>query len=226
MGSSGPLELRDVAFRRPGPDAFSITMPLLEVASGEVVALVGPSGSGKSTLLGLIGGELLPAAGSVHVAGKRMDALDEPGRRSLRRESIGVVAQTLSLIDYLSGLENILLVAMMQGTARSARDRARELARALEVEHVLKRRPARMSQGERQRIAICRALLLRPPVLLCDEPTGNLDAARGELATRLMLDAARNDNAAVLVATHDDRVIPLADRVVSLADVASTKEHV
>ncbi|MEL6797778.1 MAG: ATP-binding cassette domain-containing protein, partial [Planctomycetota bacterium] len=167
-----------------------------------------------------------PAAGSVHVAGKRMDALDEPGRRSLRRESIGVVAQTPSLIDYLSGLENILLVAMMQGTARSARDRARELARALEVEHVLKRRPARMSQGERQRIAICRALLLRPPVLLCDEPTGNLDAARGELATRLMLDAARNDNAAVLVATHDDRVIPLADRVVSLADVASTKEHV
>ncbi len=220
-----PLSLADIVFRRAGPEAFSIAMPRLDVASGEVVALVGPSGSGKSTLLGLIAGELLPKSGSVHVAGRRMDTLSEPDRRAQRRGSIGVVAQTLSLVDYLNGLENILLVAMMQGQGRSARSRARELAASLEVEHVLRRRPDRMSQGERQRIAICRALLLKPPVLLCDEPTGNLDAARGERATRLMLDA-RQDNAAVLIATHDERVMPLADRVVSLAEPSHAQEPV
>ncbi|MEL6497760.1 MAG: ATP-binding cassette domain-containing protein [Planctomycetota bacterium] len=223
---SAPLSLDGVSFQRPGPDAFALVMPMLEVQSGEVVALVGPSGSGKSTLLGLISGELLPSAGIVHVAGRRMDTLDESARRALRRESIGVVAQTLSLIDYLTGLENILLLAMLQGTARAARDRARELAGLLEVGHVLHRPPAKMSQGERQRIAICRALLLKPPVVLCDEPTGNLDAARGELATRLMLQAARQDGAAVLVATHDDRVVPLADRVVSLTEPVPAKEPV
>lgn len=214
---TAPLELRDVRFQRQGPEPFSIEMPHLCVEAGEVVAMIGPSGSGKSTLLGLVSGELLPRSGSVHVAGCRVDQLAEPARRELRRRSIGVVAQTLSLVEYLNGLENILLVAMMQGRARASRGRAAELARSLEVDHVLKRRPGRMSQGERQRIAICRALLLEPPVLLCDEPTGNLDAARGDRAMRLMLDAARTNNAAVLIATHDDRVMPLADRVVSLA---------
>lgn len=219
-----PLTLRDIVFRRRGPEPFLLSMPLLRVEAGETVALVGPSGSGKSTLLGLISGELLPETGSVHVAGQRVDRMAEPRRRELRRTFIGVVAQTLSLIDYLSGVENILLVATMQGTAKDSRARAHELARALEVEHVLKRRPNRMSQGERQRIAICRALLLRPPVLLCDEPTGNLDADRGNRAVRLMLEAARTDNAAVLIATHDDRVIPLADRVVSVAPKAINAE--
>ncbi len=200
-------------------------LDLLEVGSGEVVALVGPSGSGKSTLLQLMSGELVPQSGSVTLAGERIDNLPDARRRAARRTSIGVVAQTLSLIDYLNGLENILLVAMMQGHARASRGRAHELARSLDVEHVLARRPNRMSQGERQRIAICRALLLRPPVLLCDEPTGNLDAARGERAVRLMLDAARSDGSGVLIATHDERLLPLVDRVVSLGSLMTIGEH-
>lgn len=217
------LSIKNIEFRRQGPEPFVLSMPSLDVASGETVALVGPSGSGKSTLLGLLSGELLPHSGEVHVAGTRVDVLTEPMRRAHRRSHIGVVAQTLSLIDYLTGLENILLVALMQSGEGESKSRAIELARSLEVEHVLKRRPNRMSQGERQRIAICRALLLKPPVLLCDEPTGNLDADRGDRAMRLMLDAARQGNAAVLIATHDQRLVPMADRVVSLASATSTK---
>ncbi|MEO1534027.1 MAG: ATP-binding cassette domain-containing protein [Planctomycetota bacterium] len=216
------VSIKNIEFRRQGPEPFVLSMPSLDVASGETVALVGPSGSGKSTLLGLLSGELLPHSGEVHVAGTRVDMLTEPNRRAHRRSHIGVVAQTLSLIDYLTGLENILLVALMQASVGASKGRAIELARSLEVEHVLKRRPNRMSQGERQRIAICRALLLKPPVLLCDEPTGNLDADRGDRAMRLMLDAARQGNAAVLIATHDQRLVPLADRVVSLASDSST----
>ena len=214
--SAAPLRVEGLGFRRPGAESFVMRLEHLEVGAGEVVAMVGPSGSGKSTLLQLISGELVPQTGSVHVGGVRMDTLPDAERRAVRRRRIGVVAQTLSLIEYLSGIENVLLVSIMEGGARASRDRARELARSLDVEHVLSRRPHRMSQGERQRIAICRALLLRPPVLLCDEPTGNLDADRGERAVRLMLDAARSDQAAVLIATHDERLIPLVDRVVSL----------
>ncbi|MEL7484709.1 MAG: ATP-binding cassette domain-containing protein [Planctomycetota bacterium] len=217
------VSIRNIEFRRQGPEPFVLSMPSLDVASGETVALVGPSGSGKSTLLGLLSGELLPNSGEVRVASTRIDTLSEPDRRAFRRSHIGVVAQTLSLIDYLTGLENILLVALMQSGVGASKSRAIELARSLEVEHVLKRRPNRMSQGERQRIAICRALLLKPPVLLCDEPTGNLDADRGDRAMRLMLDAARQGNAAVLIATHDQRLVPMADRVVSLASATSTK---
>ncbi|MEO0631124.1 MAG: ATP-binding cassette domain-containing protein [Planctomycetota bacterium] len=217
------VSIRNIEFRRQGPEPFVLSVPSLDVASGETVALVGPSGSGKSTLLGLLSGELLPNSGEVRVAGTRIDTLSEPSRRAFRRSHIGVVAQTLSLIDYLTGLENILLVALMQSGVGASKSRAIELARSLEVEHVLKRRPNRMSQGERQRIAICRALLLKPPVLLCDEPTGNLDADRGDRAMRLMLDAARQGNAAVLIATHDQRLVPMADRVVSLASATSTK---
>lgn len=210
------LVLDQIRFRHPGPESFSLALDRLEVSPGEVVALVGPSGSGKSTLLQLTSGELLPTQGAVTVDGQVVNHLPDGARRQLRRRSIGVVAQTLSLIDYLTGLENILVVASMQGGAGDHRSRARELAETLQVSHVLRRRPARMSQGERQRIAICRALLLRPPVLLCDEPTGNLDAARGERAMRLMLETARSDEAAVLIATHDDRLLPLVDRVISL----------
>ncbi|MEO1584155.1 MAG: ATP-binding cassette domain-containing protein [Planctomycetota bacterium] len=214
------VRLEGVHFRRPGPEGFEVAAHSLRVSPGEVVALVGPSGSGKSTLLQLISGELVPGDGAVHVAGENISSQSEADRRRLRLQRIGVVAQTLSLIEYLNGIENILLAATLLGRARDERGRAKELAARLEVTHVLRRRPARMSQGERQRIAVCRALLMRPPVLLCDEPTGNLDAQRGSLAVELMLAAARSHDAAVVIATHDDRVLPYADRVVEVASLS------
>lgn len=214
------VELCDVGFRYPGGD-FALDIPSLAIAEGERVACVGPSGSGKSTLVNIIAGVILPERGRVIVDGDDVTGLAENERRARRIRTIGMVFQEFELLDYLTALENILLPYRVSGALKLDRDvvaRARELARTVGVEALLGRLPARLSQGERQRVALCRALLTEPSLVLCDEPTGNLDRATATGAIDLVFEQADRHGAAVLVVSHDHDIIARFDRVVDVRE--------
>ena len=215
----GPLvELVDVRFEH-GPD-FRLSLDRFEAAAGETVAVIGPSGSGKTTLIDLVAGIRIATAGRVRVLGEDWSRLDEERRRAVRRRRIGMAFQEFELLEYLTARENILLACHVDGTRESRSTllgRAEALAEAAGIRPVLARSPARLSQGERQRVALCRALLTRPPLILCDEPTGNLDPRSAAAVVGLLLDQAREDGSTVLMATHDHGLIPRFDRVLDLA---------
>ena len=216
--NTGPLIIgRGVRFHHG--DSFSLHLPELTVQAGERLALIGPSGSGKSTLIDLIAGIHLPATGSLEVLGVDWATLPENRRREIRRRRIGMAFQEFELLDYLSARENILLSRYIGASNESPltlAQRTEDLARAAGIHQILSRAPARLSQGERQRVALCRALLTRPPLILCDEPTGNLDPQSAAAVLTLLLDQAKRDGAAVIMATHDHGLLPRFDRVLDL----------
>jgi lipoprotein-releasing system ATP-binding protein len=189
----------------------------LTVAPGEIVALVAPSGAGKSTLLHVAGLLDAPEAGSVRIAGVEAVGLDDAGRTALRRAAIGFVYQFHHLLPEFSAVEN---VAMPQRAARvpraAALARARDLLTALGLGHRLTHRPAELSGGEQQRVAICRALANRPRLLLADEPTGNLDPATAAKVFDVLLEAVRGEGAGALIATHNPELAARMDRIVTL----------
>jgi ABC-type lipoprotein export system ATPase subunit len=187
----------------------------LDVAGGELVVVVGPSGSGKSTLLHLLGGLDRPDSGEIEVAGVRLDCEPESTLTRLRRDGIGFVFQAFHLLPELSGLENVLLPARLAGDGTSAATRARRLLRAVGLEDVAGRLPGSLSGGEQQRIAIVRALVNDPALVLADEPTGNLDAESGREVLRLLRSVADSGRGVVLV-THDVEASELADRVLRI----------
>lgn len=190
----------------------------LEVAAGEMVALLGPSGSGKSTLLNIIAGIDAPDGGAVEVSGHDLGAMNERGRTLLRRRDIGFVFQFFNLIPTLTALENVLLPLELTGR----RDVA--VARALLDRVGLAERenafPEELSGGEQQRIAIARALAHEPRLLLADEPTGNLDSETGSRILDLLTDLVRERATAMVVATHSHDVVARANRVLTLHDGA------
>ncbi|NQT40352.1 MAG: ATP-binding cassette domain-containing protein, partial [Planctomycetes bacterium] len=168
---------------RYGQSGFRLRVPQLVIERGAKVALVGPSGSGKTTLLNLMAGITLPLAGRVVTHEVEVSSLGDAARRDFRIRHIGLVFQEFELLDHLTVLDNILLAYRISAALRldtSVRDRAARLARDVGLGDKLHRHVRRLSQGERQRVAVCRALLPEPPLLLCDEPTGNLDPANKE----------------------------------------------
>jgi ABC-type lipoprotein export system ATPase subunit len=187
----------------------------LDVAAGELVAVRGRSGSGKSTLLHLIGGMDRPDAGSVEVAGVRLGEQDERGLTEFRRNRVGFVFQFFHLIPELTGEENVLMAARLTGGQAVAR--GRKLLERLGLDGAAGRLPHTLSGGEQQRIAIARALVNGAPLVLADEPTGNLDAESGSDVLRLLRRLAAGDRAVLLV-THDDEAAAIADRVLVLED--------
>jgi ABC-type lipoprotein export system ATPase subunit len=187
----------------------------LDMAAGELVAVLGRSGSGKSTLLHLIGGMDRPDAGSVEVAGVRLGEQDERGLTEFRRDRVGFVFQFFHLIPELTGEENVLMAARLTGVDAVAR--GRELLSRLDLDGAAGRLPHTLSGGEQQRIAIARALVNGAPLVLADEPTGNLDAESGSDVLRLLRTLATGDRAVLLV-THDDEAAAIADRVLVLED--------
>jgi ABC-type lipoprotein export system ATPase subunit len=189
----------------------------LELAAGELVAVVGRSGSGKSTLLHLLGALDRPDAGQITVAGQPVQGLAERDLVRVRRDLIGLVFQFFHLIPELSGIENVLLPARLPGGPPDAAVRARELVTLLGVAEAAQRRPHELSGGEQQRLALARALVRDPPLLLADEPTGNLDEASGRMVLELLRDAA-DAGRAVLVVTHERKATDAADRVLELRD--------
>jgi ABC-type lipoprotein export system ATPase subunit len=189
----------------------------LDVERGELVSIVGRSGSGKSTLLHLLGGLERPDAGSVAVAGERLDSLGERALGRLRARRIGFVFQFFHLVPELTGADNVALPARLPGAPAGGRRRAAELIDELGLREVAGALPHTLSGGEQQRFAIARALVNDPVVILADEPTGNLDAAAATQVVGLLHGAAGN-GCAVIVATHDVEIGAVADRVLTLRE--------
>jgi ABC-type lipoprotein export system ATPase subunit len=187
----------------------------LDVARGELVAVVGRSGSGKSTLLHLLGGLDRADAGEIELDGVRVDKLDERGLTAIRRHKIGFVFQAFHLLPELSGAENVLLPARLARDGVEAAPRAEELLDRLGLARIARRLPSELSGGEQQRLAIARALINDPALVLADEPTGNLDEESGAAVLELLARAAESGRAVILV-THDRSATGMADRVLRL----------
>lgn len=189
----------------------------LAVQRGEVVGLVGPSGSGKSTLLQIAGLLEKPNDGSVALDGRSAGALSDKARTALRRRGLGFVYQFHHLLPEFSALENVAIPAMIAGAGRqTAQDRAKAMLDRVGLAERLEHRPARLSGGEQQRVAIIRALVNKPSVLIADEPTGNLDEDTASIVFDLLRDLARESGVAALIATHNHGLAARMDRVMEL----------
>jgi putative ABC transport system ATP-binding protein len=191
----------------------------LGIAAGEIVALMGPSGSGKSTLLHCLAGILTPDAGEVWFDGDRLDRLGDKARTELRRQRFGFVFQFGQLVPELAAVENVALPLLLEGHSRGgALAEAEPWFARLGLDGLERRRPGELSGGEAQRVALARALVTQPDVIFADEPTGSLDSLAGELVMDLLVDTAREQQATVLVVTHEPRVAAYADREVIVRD--------
>ena len=197
----------------------------LTVEQGERVAVMGPSGSGKSTLLNLICGLDEPTSGSIRLEGVELSELSDDRRTRLRREKIGMIFQTFNLLPTLTAIENAALPLRLQGVHRhEAEQRALAMLERVGLKIRAHHCPDELSGGERQRVAIARALVFRPPILLGDEPTGNLDSATGEEILRLLDDLHGEFNNTILLVTHNDLAAAFCDRVLTLRDGQFVKE--
>ena len=191
----------------------------LEVKQGEIVGLLGPSGSGKSTFLQAVG--LLEGgfSGSIQVQGQEAANLDDDGRTRLRREALGFVYQFLHLMPEFNARENVIIPQLVQGAEpEAARARAEQLLSALGLAQRLDHRPSKLSGGEQQRVAVARALANEPPILLADEPTGNLDSSTGHSIIELLLDVNRTRKTTLVLVTHDPELAAVADVSIALRD--------
>jgi lipoprotein-releasing system ATP-binding protein len=189
----------------------------LSIARGEIVALLGPSGSGKSTLLQAVG--LLEGGfkGSIRLAGEEAAELDDDGRTRLRRDLLGFVYQFHHLLPEFNAVENVILPQLVRGASpKAARERAEQLLGKLGLEQRLEHRPSKLSGGEQQRVAVARALANKPPLVLADEPTGNLDEHTADIVFGEFLDLVKGEGTSALVATHNERIAAKMDRVVRL----------
>ena len=191
----------------------------LEIARGEMVSIVGPSGSGKSTLLNLIGGLDRPSSGEIRIDGQAVASLSDDDLTRLRRDKIGFIFQFFNLLPSLTCVENVALPLHLKGLSRRDIDkRAHELLELVQLGQRLDHLPDELSGGERQRVAIARALAFYPPILLADEPTGNLDSHTGAEILKLINDLHQRLNATVLIVTHDASVAESCARTVTLRD--------
>ena len=200
----------------------------LQVAPGEVVGLIGPSGSGKSTLLKCLGAVITPTSGRMMLGQDTIfddDGWQVRDLRALRRDKIGFVFQAPYLIPFLDVIDNVALLPMLAGVPNAAaRARALELLTALDVQQRAHARPAQLSGGEQQRVAIARALATRPPVSLADEPTAPLDSERALAVVRILGQMARQYQTAIIVVTHDEKIIPTFQRIYHIRDGVTHEE--
>ena len=211
-GDTAVLALKDVNMR---------------VAPGEVVGLIGPSGSGKSTLLKCLGAVIDPTSGRMILDDTVIyhDGWKVRDLRALRRDRIGFVFQAPHLIPFLDATDNVALLPMLAGMSNdAARGRALELLTALDVQHRAQAMPAKLSGGEQQRVAIARGLVNRPPVILADEPTAPLDSQRAMTVIRILNDMARRFETAIIVVTHDEKIIPTFRRIYHIRDGVTHEE--
>ena len=199
----------------------------MSVSPGEVVGLIGPSGSGKSTLLKCLGAVIEPTAGRMTVGEDTIydDGWKIKDLRALRRDKIGFVFQAPYLIPFLDVLDNVALMPMLAGVPNAeARKRAMEMLQALDVSHRARGMPSQLSGGEQQRVAIARALVNRPPVILADEPTAPLDSERALSVIRILNQMALQFHTAIIVVTHDEKIIPTFQRIYHIRDGKTHEE--
>jgi putative ABC transport system ATP-binding protein len=200
---------------------FSLVVPEFTVERAERVAVIGPSGSGKTTLLNLIAGIITPVRGTVSVDNVTVSGLNDPGRRDFRITSIGFVFQDFELLDYLNVMDNILHPYRITGALKLSKDvhtRAETLAEEMGIGDKLKRFANDLSHGEKQRAAICRALLPHPKLILADEATGNLDPVNKTRILDLLFRSVADHDATLLAVTHDHELLTRFDRVIDFQD--------
>ncbi len=201
----------------------------LDIDEGELVILMGPSGSGKTTLLSAVGCLLKPTSGSVRLLGQEVTNLSESELPKIRLERVGFVFQGFNLFPTLTSAQNVALALDLKGTGRrAAGSRAIELLDQVGLKAKRDAYPADLSGGQKQRVAIARALALEPPIILADEPTAALDSQAGLTVIRLLRDLAREKGRAVVIVSHDDRILGFADRIVRIEDgriVADGQDH-
>jgi len=190
----------------------------LEIPKGQFAAIMGPSGSGKSTLLGLLAGLDYPTSGQVILDGEDITRLGEDAMAVLRGRKIGFVFQSYHLIPTLTAEENVLLPMELAGRDLGGRERARELLSRVGLKGRFDHYPVQLSGGEQQRVALARAFALRPPILLADEPTGNLDSATGRVVLELILSLNREQGTTMVLVTHEQALADCADRRIVLHD--------
>jgi len=222
------LALDDVAFAWPGRGGFSLSCPAFQMAPGERVLLIGASGSGKSTLLSLICGIVPATRGRVSVGGTDLGTLSAGGRDRFRAEQIGVIFQQFNLLPYAKVIDNILLPLRFaphrRARAGGAVTEAARLCAGLGLpDEVLSRQAGRLSVGQQQRVAVARALIGAPPLIVADEPTSALDAETQDSFLRLLFDRTDEVQSALLMVSHDERLASRFDRVIRLADIVSTE---
>ncbi len=217
------IDIRGLEFGYGGHSAFRLQIKELRLEAGECVAIVGPSGAGKTTLLNLVAGTLLPTAGEILVGDTQVNTLGEAERRRYRVGQVGQVFQAFELLEYLTVRENVLLPRYIDPSGRldvQARQRATELLATVGLAGKESRRPSRLSHGERQRVAVCRALLNHPSLLLADEPTGNLDQDNKQNVVNLLIEQARAHGSTLLMVTHDRSLLESFERIVDFDDLA------
>lgn len=214
------IRLENISFSYP-KGSFSLEFPSLQVEAGTHAALIGPSGSGKSTLLNLLSGILLPEEGTVHIHKEEINSKAEAARRAFRLQEIGMIFQSFALLQYLNVENNIMLPLILSGrtVTRESKGRCRELLKSVGLQGMESRHPAQLSQGEQQRVAICRALINKPKIILADEPTGNLDHDNATSVLVLMLEQVRISGATLIMSTHDRSLFDKFDRVIDINEL-------
>lgn len=223
------LGLKDVRFRWPGRASFTLSVPDFIVMPGETVLLLGESGSGKSTLLSLICGTVLANAGNVQVVGTDLAGLSGGQRDRFRVEQIGMIFQQFNLLPFGSVLDNVLLPLRFAPHRRSrvgnARAETRSLCAALGLPDVLSAKASTLSIGQQQRVAVARAMIGRPPIIIADEPTSALDATSQSTFLDLLFDQVQAHGTTLLMVSHDPRLGARFDRVVAMEDIAQTERQ-
>jgi putative ABC transport system ATP-binding protein len=218
------LDVVSKTFGSNGNRTFAVRDVSLEASSGELVLLLGPSGSGKTTLLTLMAGLVEPTSGKVSLFGKDIVDYSSKELQKLRAIRIGFVFQTFHLIDSLNVMENVALVLRFAGKTRAqAKRHARDLLEQFHIEHLFRKFPANLSQGEKQRVAVARAIANGAELIIADEPTASLETKQGFDIIRLLHEYAKEQNRCVIVASHDLRIVEFADRVLRLEDGVVTR---
>lgn len=213
------IELKHVSrvYRMGNRTLCALNDVSVQLRAGEFVAVAGPSGSGKSTLLSMVAGIDKPTAGEVWVAGKRIDRLDENALAIWRRDNVGIVFQFFQLLPTLTALENVALPMELRGSRNGLRQRAEQMLSRVGLGERATQLPSELSGGEQQRVAIARALINNPPILLADEPTGNLDTSNAEAIIELLQELARGGKTILLI-THELSLAQAADRIFTMRD--------
>ena len=214
------IRITGLKFQYPGERAFEMSISDLQIASGECAAIVGPSGSGKTTLLSLVAGIQVPHAGDIAVGNAHINQLGETARRKFRLQQVGQVFQAFELLEYLSVFENVLLGSIIDSSVvEDAHSRAAELLAAVGLSDKARSKPAQLSHGERQRVAVCRAMFNHPDLILADEPTGNLDQVNKQNVVDLLIQQARVEKSTLLMVTHDHSLLDSFERVINFEEL-------
>lgn len=214
------ISVQNLSFRYAN-EGFHLAVDSLEIDDGEKIAIVGPSGSGKSTMLNLIAGIYTPQAGEIRVDDVDVHQLKDNQRRIFRLTRLGLVFQSFELVEYLSVRDNIRLPFLISNSLNRqllANDRIRLIAEDMGIADKLSKYPGQLSQGEQQRVAICRAVIHEPDFLLADEPTGNLDPDNKERVLDLLLEQADRSGATLIMVTHDHSLLDQFDNVIDVSE--------